>query len=336
MKKRIQFVDLAKRVCITLVVFAHCGCPLPLLGLEAVRMPLYFMLSGLFFKDYGGFFQLLVRKLNKLLIPFLFFYLTAYAVYYLFEWAKPGLIVTPANGILDVFTQRQMFNGPIWFLLCLFWGNLFFCIIKQNLRQEYQRAVAVLLLAGVGVTLGYNGVFVACLIDVSLTSLPFFYMGYLLNRTPILYPNKFDRYSVLIAICFWIVSVIAHFTVGTPHISFLQNIINGNVLLAYIIPLIQVLAILFICKAVGHVPFLSYIGRYSIVLLVLHHMIYRPLALVIRHFDLPQPALLNALITILVCAALIEPCRRLIPWFVAQKDLVKISVDRESKAENKK
>lgn len=41
-------------------------------GLRGMRMPLYFILSGLFFKDYGGFLNLLVKKANKILIPFLF------------------------------------------------------------------------------------------------------------------------------------------------------------------------------------------------------------------------------------------------------------------------
>ena len=53
-KKRIEFIDLAKGVCILMVVMGHCGFPIDIPGWEIVRMPLYFILSGLFFKDYGG------------------------------------------------------------------------------------------------------------------------------------------------------------------------------------------------------------------------------------------------------------------------------------------
>lgn len=52
--QRIDFIDLAKGVCIFLVVIGHCGVPINIPGFEIVRMPLYFILSGLFFKDYGG------------------------------------------------------------------------------------------------------------------------------------------------------------------------------------------------------------------------------------------------------------------------------------------
>lgn len=75
-KKRIEFIDLAKGFCICLVVLAHVAASykvsLPLSDFQkAFRMPLYFILSGFFFKTYGGFWDFIKRKTNKLsfLIP---------------------------------------------------------------------------------------------------------------------------------------------------------------------------------------------------------------------------------------------------------------------------
>ncbi len=62
--KRIDFIDLAKGVCILMVVSGHCGAPLAIPGWEIVRMPLYFILSGLFFKDYGGWIKFFIQKTN--------------------------------------------------------------------------------------------------------------------------------------------------------------------------------------------------------------------------------------------------------------------------------
>ena len=104
-KKRIEFIDLAKGVCILLVIMMHTDVNVDFPGLRGMRMPLYFILSGLFFKDYGGF---------------LFFYLASYSIFYLIGWLSPDIIKSKATGISDLFTQRQLFNGPIWFLLALF------------------------------------------------------------------------------------------------------------------------------------------------------------------------------------------------------------------------
>ena len=71
---RVEFIDFAKGIWILLVIGLHTGAmPDSLAWLGMIRMPLYFVLSGLFFKDYGNFRGSVVRKVNKLLIPFVFF-----------------------------------------------------------------------------------------------------------------------------------------------------------------------------------------------------------------------------------------------------------------------
>lgn len=61
-KPRIEFIDLAKGVCILFVVLGHCSVGTDGYIPGALRMPLYFILSGLFFKDYGGFSYLFEKK----------------------------------------------------------------------------------------------------------------------------------------------------------------------------------------------------------------------------------------------------------------------------------
>lgn len=55
-KSRIEYIDLMKGICITLVVLIHCKISFDnehiVNMLEHLRMPLYFFLSGLFFKKY--------------------------------------------------------------------------------------------------------------------------------------------------------------------------------------------------------------------------------------------------------------------------------------------
>lgn len=72
-KKRIEFIDLAKGICILLIIVGHSGVEVDYPGLSAMRTPLYLTLSGLFFKDYGGFTNILIRKTNKILIPYSIF-----------------------------------------------------------------------------------------------------------------------------------------------------------------------------------------------------------------------------------------------------------------------
>ena len=88
------------------------------------RMPLYFILSGLFFKQYEGFIGFLKRKTNKLLIPFLFFLMTTSVI--------PYAVINHDLSLKLFFSDMNgpVYNFAIWFLLCLFEINLLFYLIQ--------------------------------------------------------------------------------------------------------------------------------------------------------------------------------------------------------------
>jgi len=197
-KQRIEYIDLAKGFCIILVVFHHANTALDNIdfalrdALCVFRMPLYFFLSGLFFKTYEGYIGFLKRKVNKLLLPFLFFHIVSFFVVPLLnektlEWAK----------LWDfLFRQYNGLNGPLWFLLCLFWVNqLFYGLYKISFATRYPLAVLItgtVLLGVLGYSIGgtqYD--FRVMNLSTALTAMPFFSAGYIFNRhTSILQPAR--------------------------------------------------------------------------------------------------------------------------------------------------
>lgn len=317
---RIEFIDLAKGICILMVVMGHCGFPTAFPGSLNLRMPLYFVLSGIFFKSYEGFRDFVRKKTNKILIPFLFFYLMAYVVFYVVNWIIPGLIKTDATGILDVFTQRQYFNGPIWFLICLFWVNIYFYLIQLFFQKESLKAVCVILFCCMGTLFSRSEIFLPCEMDVAMTALPFFYIGYLLKRTDLLLPNKWDKYNLLFAALLLGGTICLEHFCDVGHIGFHSNVYRGIFILDVINSICSVLAVLLICKTVKYLPLVSYCGRYSIILLCTHHMYYRPLSLLFSKVVPTYNLYLTVVLTILLCIISIPLFKRYIPQFCAQKD----------------
>ena len=322
-KERIDFIDLAKGFCIILVVMGHCDVANSIPGFNFLRMPLFFILSGLFFKPYNGFLNFAIQKTNKILIPFLFFYCISYFLFYLIEAFYPAIMVTSARGIEDMFTNRQFFNGPIWFLLCLYWGNLLFYIVYISFKKEVFRTLSVLIIGFIGFYLGYKDFFLPLFIDVAFTALPFYYIGYLLKKSPILYPSKYDRWSFIFIFFLYGISAILEHSFSMK-LLFQYNDIKGC-MLPYIAAICSVLVILLLCKKIKKIAFISYIGRYSIVVLCLHHLVYRPLKVLFKLFDI---SFLNNsytlfIITLIICYFLIPLCIKYIPYFTAQKNLIK-------------
>ena len=125
--KRIDFVDLTKGVCIILVVMAHIGGAFDKLDkdsmLSCFRMPLYFFISGVFFKSYEGLLGFIIRKINKLIIPFLFFYLSAFLLKYIIWKIAPGVFQLPVSWkeLMEVFHRHHLIknNPPIYLLHAL-------------------------------------------------------------------------------------------------------------------------------------------------------------------------------------------------------------------------
>ena len=323
-KKRIEFIDLAKGVCIILVVLLHMDLPIdnavPLL--RSIRMPLYFILSGLFFKTYGGFKNLFLKKVNKIFIPFLFFYLLSYLIFYLMLHFAPQFSHSGARGILDIFTQRWTFNNPIWFLLCLFWCNLIFCFIAVTLKEEWKRAIAVCCVGAIGVLLDVVDIKIYACVDNAFSALPFFYFGYLLKKTDLLYPNKYDKFNIFISVGLYVLATI---TLHWKHsnINFQMNEIYGNVPLAYLISVVSVMAVLFFCKVFKHIPVISYFGRYSIIVLCTHELVRKFTKPLLMKFGVDNPYIL-ALVVLTICFGLIPLCVNFLPHVTAQKDVIKI------------
>lgn len=326
MNNRIEFIDLAKGVCIIMVICVHCDVDLSWPGLNSMRMPLYFILSGLFFKTYGGLKEFIIKKTNKILIPFIFFYLLGYAAFYAIKVVRPDMIgLTAAKGITDIFVGRQYFNGPIWFLLALYWTNILFYIIHLYVKPEWGRALLAAALSAVGVFLSKKNISLPFVFDVSLTTMIFFYFGYLLKKSNILYPGKYDNYLPIIALLLYGLAMAVDYCFKLRY--YVQyNIIEGNFILILLMSISGALAVILLCKWIKHIPIISYIGRYSIIALCIHNFINRPVEYLVLRTPLAaysNGVYFTAFFTIVITLACIPVCIKLIPYFTAQKDLIK-------------
>ena len=332
-KPRIEFIDLAKGVCILLVVTGHViesvniSCPI----LFCLRMPLYFCLSGLFFKPYNGFTDFLRRKTNKLLIPFVFFYLFSYLVYALGNILVGRSLSEARFHLLDLFFNDSFFNIPLWFLLCLFEMNMLsYLLVKLGNKLKGGIIAGMIFCAFIGFYCARNNVSNPLFLLTSFTCIPFFFLGYFLKRTNLLLPSTHHTIEILTAAVFVLIACIIAFTCDTPpRIQYFRNtIVSGNFLQIYICSTLLVCGLLLICKQIGRLPIISYFGRYSIIILCTHLLI-SPISgtIIMKLSELGYLSesycpYLNLLVVLSSMFAIIPFARRFLPYFVAQKDLI--------------
>lgn len=328
-KNRIEFIDLAKGICIFLVVLGHVvptfNISFP--AIECLRMPLYYCLSGLFFKDYGGLKALTLRKTNKILIPFIAWYLIGYAVYYAGNLIS-SYKVEHQFSIYDIFLSRSLFNLPIWFLLSLFWSNLLFYI--ASFPKSHIATISIIVsYTVVGWCMMTFNIPNFLYFATTLSCMPFFYLGYLLKRTSLLLPSANNKKNLIFLIfCAIAGSLIAFLPEVPPRIQYATGrIVYGNPLQIYGCAAFFVIALLLLCRFIRRVPFISWIGQYSIIVLVTHRLICAIFAVPLHHAlgnTLEEETLniIKFLLVILSMLAIIPLCRKYLPHITAQKDIL--------------
>lgn len=218
------------------------------------------------------------------------------------------------------FVNNYVINFPIWFLISLFEINLIFCAISLNVHSIKYQFLIVSIIGGIGFLLSIKNIYLPLFLVSSFDALPFFFVGYLLRKTPILYPNKYDKFNLLISITILCACIYFAVILNNPHIDFLFTDYYGNPLTIYILSTGLVLGFLLLCKSIIWLPIISYCGRYSIIILGLH-MEYIDL---IRRYIGITDALTLFILSITLCFICIPIMRAYVPKFVAQTDLLSL------------
>lgn len=317
--KRIDYFDLAKGLCIFLVVFHHyCSYsyvsePLAFrCFFKAFRLPLYFFLSGVFFKRYGGLLDFIKRKCNKLLIPFAFWFFL--------------------DVLLGKFCKISLSSGVIWFLLCLFEVNIFFYVIslvsERFGKHKTKMLIIMTMLCGcIGIALNFLSVKLPLYIDSAFTALPFFVFGNIINRnTEILQPQKWDKLLPLIVLVMFCIV----FLIKPDSYSLRANRFNvKSAIFMYPSGMIGALAVVLLAKWIKRIPVVVTWGRYSIMILVTHMGLFKLLGFLLGCFNIQITSASTLLVLSLIFAfalyfLLIPFMKKFMPHVTAQKDVIPV------------
>lgn len=326
--QRIEYVDLMKGICITLVVIFHCGIyPNNHFGemLTTLRMPTFIFLAGTFLSFSKGVKATIVKKVNRYILPIIFFNLLYIIV---------TIVTHPLNSILKikiylypgvVYLDPDRFNSALWFLRYLFFSCLIVAFIERILRSQPKAVKSLVVIAISAATfyiyrhfdIGNSHVYVLQImknlcIFTAIVFLPLYYIPYLLREQILMAHSK---HKLLIGLPFAI--IIWYFTAHLTNTFKFQTEAN------YLEVLLSSFSAVYCCYCcayfVKRIPFISYLGRYSIIILCTSDIV-----IYLASYTAGLPNWGRLIVTIVTAPLIIYVCRRYIPHFCAQKDLLKI------------
>ncbi|WP_405607802.1 acyltransferase family protein [Polaribacter sp. Asnod1-A03] len=332
-KNRIEGVDLLKGITILLVVIYHLGI---FYGLsDIIRMyvgpffmQLFFFVSGLFFSTKKSFKLFFWNKVNRLIIPLLFFYLLNYFVGFLASYffsSSPLVDEFSYASLLDLFNGNEYFtySGALWFLACL--TNAYFLMYLIFLiKNEVLKFLVVISLSLIGYYLGVNKIDLPYFIDSSLTVILFFYLGTILKNNIDTIINKYSQtYLLLIFYALFIVSIF----IFDDELLLMKNYIDGNYFVIVLTAIIGIFSHFLICVKINKIKIINFLGKNSLIILGTHQVLIVLFKLILNQFSFLNNV--SALIINLLCIVVIEIfiinfLNRFLPHFVGGKDIIKI------------
>lgn len=129
-KSRNLVLDIMKGIGILLVVIGHNfdNNSKIFIYIYSFHMPLFFLLSGYFFKYEHNFKKFINKKTYSIIMPYLYFSLISIILYNMF-------ISSNLYALSTFFFSNRLgmgnipYNTPLWFLSCLFLISMFYYLI---------------------------------------------------------------------------------------------------------------------------------------------------------------------------------------------------------------
>ena len=331
-RQRIAYIDFMKCLCIMLIVMYHINhdffnylAPNLNNALQAFRLPMYYFISGIFFKLYEGFADFTRRKVNNILVPFVFFIILNFvmrcveALLRLMIGADP-IDIDPVILVEPFYLRYWQWTTPLWFLLSLLWVNLLFYAIHRWIKPLWALLLVTVALSAAGYALAANKIQLPLMMDTSLVALPYFVLGWCINRTGALQPTRWDRWGIL-ALALAAVPIYLFSDFLNLHFQILPSYWK-----LYLLPFLAILTLFWACKPLPRVPLMCHYGQYSLIILGTHPLFFLPLRFLFIHYGF-EPGVSLTLIVFVLTMLLELPTiwilKTYFPRFVAQQPFFK-------------
>lgn len=279
MKKRIDYIDVLRGIGILYMVFGHIKYyPRYDHYIHAFHMPLFFFVSGLFFRrDTKISLKEEVKKISRqLLLPYFvcatFFYIYAFIT-------GVGIAQSRLNTLLLIVTVNNNGipnGGALWFLTCLYFSQIILFILSKIIKKDTTFGLSCLLIMLFGIYFKrIINIDLWWSIHISFVGVGLMYLGYLANKYKLL--QKFINTNILYTTLIFIIHYFSIMNTGyvnmrtSSYPNVLVFLFNFALSMIFYLNLSKIILKYNIFNRVNKV--LKYIGNNSIIFLCFNQFI---------------------------------------------------------------
>lgn len=272
LKKRLEYVDIAKFIGIVCMVYGHSGLPEVLQQyIHIFHMPLFFILSGYtfdLFKHLKDPLRFFISRVKMILLPYMVFSLLIYLMRFCLSLKGIGSCIGFSDFLKILFNTcaTDSFGGTVqWYLVCIFFTELIsftvMLLISRLSRRENISSMTISVVMVIFAIIGYawypiTQIRLPMVIDAAFTGIVFYYIGFLFRRYNVI--SKMQKYKICLFNSFCIASVIG---LLTTYIS-MRELIFGNPIIFYFDAVAISLSILGVSDKIASTEHSSFVYRW--------------------------------------------------------------------------
>lgn len=323
---RYNWLDALKGFAVILVIIGHLPTfPELRTYIFSFHLPLFFFISGyLFNRDkYSQTGRFVASRIKSIVLPYFLFTITSYVIFLLVNYSpsKNKFYLpyegSPSKTIYSVLYascnfehfNSVIFNGPLWFLPCLFATSIIFYFLFRTFNRSLSSfIVATLIISLAGYySINYLPQALPWSIDIALSAVTFYSAGYLFRNY---FEDRFFKIAKKIIIPLILISL-SSITLKVTDMNLWQ--FNENYFTFYLIAFSGILSYMYIFNKIESSRFLEYYGKNSLIVFSLHVPIFWIIDDILKFFsiifrtDLPQENFTFSIIKTFLVLVLVLP-----------------------------
>lgn len=279
MKKRIDYIDILRGIGILYMVFGHIKYyPHYDYYIHAFHMPLFFFVSGLFFRrDTKSSFWHFLKKISKqLLFPY---FVCATFLYIYACITGVGIAESKLKTLLLILTVNNNGipnGGALWFLTCLYFCQIILFLLSKRIKKKFIFGLLCLSIMLFGIYFkSLTHIDLWWSIHISFVGVGLMYFGYLANKYHLIdrYTNTNFLYTIIIFIVHYFCIINAGYVnmrTGT-YPNPIVFLINFALSMIFYLNISKIITKYNILDKVA--SFLKYIGKNSIIFLCFNQFV---------------------------------------------------------------
>lgn len=289
-KRRINWIDTIKAICIFAVMYNHQPFSDNWLRVDYFFLVGFFFCSGLTFDMQKGLKYRLVRIADSLIIPY---FLLSFISFFLYFNKVSALIRGNIHPMLE-YGYDVFLGHYAWFVPCLIVVELIYALSTWLKISHYVAFVSVIIY----LTGALNGLAFPWHVDTAMYAILFFHTGYILKSPLFSSDLKIDKVKGLYSIVYVMIAVYLYTSINLLQSYPFSTSINqfNNEGLILIMNYLGIAFLVLVSQRITTNKYLNYLGKNTLSIFFLHvPFVYYIYQVIAKFVDLSSPWINNSI-----------------------------------------